>query len=151
MPNEEDAMSIAASFERMLESKTRDWFHDASVNEISISTIQRSVALVIEHMRASGKTNIENVIRSTIQFRDVRDFFLENRVETFVLEDEISDIVFSDLPATDTASARRAKVEIIAITGWVISLTFSSFDYKEEQIAIYVYRDGKCEYREVEH
>ena len=125
-------MNIKEQFEKILKNKTRDEFHDSGLVELRINFEAKELSIKIEHWKDGAKEGEEKIYSGIFLFRDVSNIHLDNKVNCFIKEEEISSFDIKE-------DGEDYIFLMTGIKGWVFSFSAISFDYKEIFKELYTY------------
>ena len=123
-------MKIVSKFEQIIGERTSDGFHDGVLKLLTIQTDLQELTVVIEHMVNKGTTDEEAIMQSTFVFRGIGNLILNNDVECFPKEDDISSFDIED-------SGKGPVVRLIGIKGWWLTFSTVGFEYSESRTGIW--------------
>ena len=83
-------MDIIKQFKEILTNKTRNGFHDATLLELKIRLEKNEIYIEIEHWKDGDKDKEEKIYIGKFLFREISNIYLDNKVNCFGIEDEIS-------------------------------------------------------------
>lgn len=122
-------MDLEKQFNEILSKNTRNRFHDSSLIELKIKPEEKMIIIEIEHWKDGDKEGEEKIFLSKFLFDDVSNIQLNNQVNCFGEDDEITSF---NISITNNFILTGSK-------GWVLSFSSSSFEYNEKLKKIYVY------------